>query len=119
MPVLFLVMSVFGTEGTLLCFGKDGHVAVEFVDACNGAGSGSQFAETESDACGPCSDIQFLSDPAYTRDVSQHTQTLPLGSSTPGAPSLPSDDYLRSDINPPDYIYHKAFASLHSVVLLI
>ena len=83
MLVLFLVVSFFGSEGTLLCFGKDGHMAIEFVDVHNGSGFGSQLAGMENDACGPCKDVQFLSSPAYTRNASQNTQTLPLISSSP------------------------------------
>ena len=76
MLVLFLFVSFFGSEGTLLCFGKDGHVAIEFVDVHNGSGFGAQLAGMENDACGPCKDVQFLSSPAYTRNASHNTQTL-------------------------------------------
>jgi hypothetical protein len=119
MLVLFLVVSFFGSEGTLLCFGKDGHVAVEFVDACNGSGFGSQLAGMESDACGPCTDVQFLSSPAYTAHVSHHTQALPLISSSPVSPSLPRKEYSHKHINPPEYFHDTTLASLHSVILLI
>ncbi len=119
MLVLFLVVSFFGSEGTLLCFGKDGHVAIEFADACNGSGFGLQHAGMESDACGPCKDVQFLSSPAYTRNASHNTQTLPLISSSSMSPSLPLKEYSQKHINLPQYSHHKALASLHSVVLLI
>ncbi|OGW33160.1 MAG: hypothetical protein A2X59_07550 [Nitrospirae bacterium GWC2_42_7] len=120
MLVLFLVVSFFGSEGTLLCFGKDGHLAVEFVDLCNGSGLGSQLAGMEeSDACGPCKDVQFLSSPAHTRNVSHNTQALPLISSSFISPSLPLKEYSQNHINLPQYSHHKALASLHSVVLLI
>lgn len=117
--ILFLVASFFGSEGTLLCFGKDGHVAVEFVDTCNGSGFGSQLAETESDSCGPCKDVQFFSSPAYTRSASHSTQTLPLISSSPVLPSLPLDEYSNNPVILPLSSHHKALASLHSVILLI
>lgn len=119
MLVLFLVVPFLGTEGALLCFGKEGHVAVEFVNTCSGSRLGSQLAEMESDACGPCMDIQFLSNPAYTRNVSHYTQSLPLMSLSLMSPSLPPNEYLIKDINPPQFSHHKALASLHSVVLLI
>ena len=118
MLILFLVASFLGSEGTLLCFGKDGHVAVEFVDACNGSGFGSQLTETESDACGPCMDVQFLSSPAYTRNASHYTQTLSLISSSPVLSSLPLETYYNKPILPVSS-HHKSLASLHSVVLLI
>ncbi|MBA4373943.1 MAG: hypothetical protein C0402_13925 [Thermodesulfovibrio sp.] len=119
MLMLFLMVSFFGAEGTLLCFGKDGHVAMEFVDACNGAWAGSQLEGMDSDACGPCLDIQFLSSPANTTNASHHVNPLPLLS------SHQTSLYLRSEENPgrhiylPQYPHHKSIASLHSVVLLI
>ena len=88
MLVLFLVVSFFGSEGTLLCFGQDGHVAIEFVDACNGSGFDSHLAGMESDACGPCTDVHLFSSPVYTRSDSHHALTLPLSVSSPSFPSL-------------------------------
>ena len=119
MLVLFLAVSLVSSEGTLLCFGKDGHVAVEFVDACNGTGLGSQLAGMESDVCGPCKDIQFFSSPACTTNVSHCTQALPLISSSPVSTSLPLKEYSYKHINPPEYSHDTALASLHSVILLI
>jgi hypothetical protein len=119
MLVLFLAVSLVSSEGTLLCFGKDGHVAVEFVDACNSSGFGSQLAGMESDACGPCTDVQFLSSPAYTTHVSHHTQALPLIFSSPVSPLLPLKEYSHKHINPPEYLHDTTLARLHSVILLI
>ena len=119
MLVLFLVMSLFGAEDTLLCFGKDGHVAVEFVDACNGTVLGSQLAGMESDDCGPCRDIQLLSGPAYIKNDSHYTQMLSLESSAPMSPSLPLKEYSNKNIKLPQYLPHKTLAGLHSTVLLI
>jgi len=119
MLVLFLVASFFGSEGTLLCFGKDGHMAIEFVDVHNGSGFGSKLSEIENDACGPCKDIQFLSSPAYTRNSSHNTQALPLITASSMSPSLPLKEYSQNHIHLSHYSHHKALASLHSVVLLI
>jgi len=119
MLVLFLAVSLVSSEGTLLCFGKDGHVAVEFVDACNGSGFGSQLAGAESDACGPCKDVQFLSSPACTTNVSHYTQALPLISSSSVSPSLPLKEYANKHIDPPEYSHDTTLASLNSVILLI
>jgi hypothetical protein len=116
---LFLLASFFGSEGVLLCFGKDGHVAIEFVDACNGSNFGSQVAGAESDACTPCKDVQFLSSPAYTRNVSHCTQTLPLISLASIYLSLPSKEYSNNHVNLPETPHHKTLTSLRSVVLLI
>ena len=119
MLVLFLVVSFFGSEGTLLCFGKDGHMAIEFVDVHNGSGFGAQLEGMENDACGPCKDVKFLSSPVYTRNVSYNPQTPPLISLSSISPSLPLKEYSKNHINLPQYSHHKALASLHSVVLLI
>jgi hypothetical protein len=119
MLVLFLFVSFFASEGTLLCFGEDGHMAIEFVDLHDSSGCGSQLAVTESDACGSCNDIQFLSSPAYTRHASQNTQALPLTSLSSISPSLPSIDFSNTHVNLPQHSHHKTLASLHSVVLLI
>jgi hypothetical protein len=119
MLVLFLVVSFFGSEGTLLCFGKDGHMAIEFVDVHNGSGFGAQLEGMGKDNCGPCKDVKFLSSPVYTRNVSYDTQTLPLISASSISPSLPLKEYSKNHINLPQYSHHKALASLHSVVLLI
>jgi len=118
MLALFLVLSFFGSEGTLLCFGKDGNVAVEFIDACNDSGLGSQLAGGDSDTCGPCTDVQFVSSPGYTRTASQYTQTLPLISSSPVLSSLPLEEYSNKPILPASS-HHKTLAGLHSVILLI
>jgi len=119
MLVLFLAVSFVGSEGTLLCFGKDGHVAIEFVDACNGSGLGSQLAGMESDDCGPCRDIQLLSGPAYIKNDSHYTQMLSLESSAPMSPSLPLKEYSNTHKHLPEYPLHNTLASLHCIVLLI
>jgi hypothetical protein len=119
MLMLFLLVSFSGSEGTLLCFGKDGHMAIEFVDVHNGSGCGTQLAEMENDASGPCKDVQFLSSPAYTRNASHNTQTLSLISSSAVLSSLPQEEYSNNPIILPVSSHHKTLASLHSVVLLI
>jgi len=116
---LFLAVSLVSSEGTLLCFGKDGHVAIEFVDACNGSGFGSQLAGMESDACGPCKDVRFLSSPAYTTHISRLTQALPLISSSSLSPLLLLKEYTSKYIDLPEYSNYKTLSSLHSVILLI
>ena len=119
MLVLFLVVSLFSSEGTLLCFGEDGHMAVEFVEAHSGSGFGSQLEGMESYDCGPCKDVQFLSGPACTRNASHNAKTLSLISSSPVLSSLPQEEYSNNPIILPVSSHHKTLASLHSVVLLI
>jgi hypothetical protein len=117
--VVYMLVVALSVEGSVLCFGEDGHVAVEFVNACNGSGPGSQLAGMESDDCGPCKDIQFLSSPACTRNVSPYTQTLPLISLSPVSLSLPLKACPIPQINLHEYPYDTTLASLHSVILLI
>jgi len=121
MLMLFFGLSVLSFESALLCFGKDGHVAIEFVDACSGSDFGSQIASAESDACGPCRDVQFQGSLAYTNRTfhSTATQTLPIVSSAPITPSLSLNDHHNSPINLPEKPFYKTLASLQSVVLLI
>lgn len=119
MLVLFLVLSFLGSDGTLLCFGKDGHVAVEFVDACNGAGLGSEVAETESDACGPCTDVQFQSSTALLnhRLDGVTPQDQPLGYQS--ASAVPSSDVIRETQTGSSIPFQQRLASLNSIVLRI
>ena len=119
MLVLFLVVSFFGSEGTFICFGEDGHVAIEFSDVCKSPGVGLQHPGMENDACGPCKDVQFLSSPAYTGNASHNAQTLSLISSSPVLSSLIQDEYSNNLIILPVSSHHKTLASLHSVILLI
>ena len=119
MLLVFLFVSFFGSEGTLLCFGKDGHMAIEFADVHNGSGFGEQLEGMENDSCGPCMDIQFLTSPAYTRNTSQNTQALSHISSSPVFSSLPQEEHSNKPVILSVSSYHKTLASLHSVVLLI
>jgi hypothetical protein len=118
MLLLCLITSFAGAVGTHLCFGEDGHVTVELVDACTVSGLGAQHAGMEDDACGPCQDVTFSSD-AHISSSRCCMQTSPLLSSVPIAPSLPSHDYPVGQVHPSDCSHHKTLASLQSVVLLI
>lgn len=121
MLLLFLGPSLFSFEGALLCFGKDGHVAVEFVAACNEYDFNSQVAEAGGDACGPCKDVQFQSSPTYTIGTIHYadTQTSPLVASVLATPSLTLREHRDSQISLPEKPPYKTLASLQSVVLLI
>jgi hypothetical protein len=117
--LLFLFVSFFGPEGTLLCFGEDGHLAIEFVEAHDGSGFGAQLAATENDACGPCKDVQFLSSPSYTEKASHTPQIIPLMAQSPVSASFLGENCPSKHIDPPECSHHKSLASLQSVVLLI
>lgn len=121
MLTLFLGLSVLSYEGALLCFGEDGHMAVEFVDACNGSALGSQVAGAEGDSCGPCKDVQFQSSPAYTNRTLQYTdtQTHTLVSLSRVNPSLSFEEHHNSPVSLPEKPPCKTLASLQSIVLLI
>lgn len=121
MLTLFLALSVFSFEGALLCFGEDGHIALEFVDACNGSDFNSQVAEAGGDACGPCKDVQFQSSHAYTNRTFNYTAAQPL-SLVPLAwitPSLPLEVCHNGPISLPEKSLDKTLANLKSIVLLI
>ena len=118
LPIL-LIVSFIGSEGTLLCFGKDGHVAIEFVDACSGEGLGSELGETESDACGPCTDVQFQSSTALLNHRSDrltlHDQPLTFQS----AAAVPSSNFIRETETRVSIPFQKSLVNLSSVVLRI
>ncbi len=117
--MVYLVVSVLSVEGSVLCFGKDGHVAIEFGDACNGSGFGSQLAGMKSDACGPCKDVKLLSSPAYIKNASHDAQSFLLVSLSPVYPSLPVKEYSCKFIDLPKYSHDKTLAGLQSVILMI
>jgi hypothetical protein len=121
MLTLFLGLSAINLEGALLCIGEDGHIAMEFVDACNGSDFNAQVAEAGGDACGPCKDVQFQSSPAYTSRTLHYTdtQTLPLVSSVQPVSTVPLREQHISQISLPEKPPYKTLASLQSVVLLI
>ena len=118
LPVL-LIVSFIGTEGTLLCFGKDGHVAVEFVDACNGGGPGSELADSESDACGPCTDVQFQNSTALLNHRSDRLTPDNQPLSFQSAATVASSSFTRNTEARPSIPYQKSHISLSSVVLRI
>jgi hypothetical protein len=116
----FMLISCFGAESSLLCFGSDGHVAIEFIEACNT--QNSEFGHFESDrgdGCGSCKDVQFLKSPAHPTSIFQHANGLPVV--TGFVPSIPAPDTasLRQIRLLPRNHQGKTLASLHSVVLLI
>ena len=119
--VLFLVVSLFVSEGMLLCFGKDGHVAIELVDACNCSDFGLQLSDIEGDACGPCKDILLQSSPRFTNRTvyCTDTQTLPLIYSSLFTPSPSSKEQYCSSVSLPEKPHNKTLANLQPIVLLI
>ena len=117
---IYLLPSVFSPEGTLLCFGKDGHVAIEFTDACNGSGFNSQLAGMkESDACGPCIDVELQSSPARlnheSSSLTPHGQPLSFQS----VAAVPSSNFIRATQISSSIPFQKSLTSLNSVVLRI
>ena len=114
-----LIVSFIGSEGTLLCFGKDGHVAVEFVDTCNRGELSSELTETESDACGPCTDIQLQSSTALLNHRSDrltlHDQPLSFQS----VAAVPSSNFIRETETRVSIPFQKSLVNLSSVVLRI
>lgn len=118
LPVLLIVASI-GTEGTLLCFGKDGHVAVELVNACNGGGLGSELAESESDACGPCIDVQFQNSTSLLNHRSDRLTPDNQPLIFQSAATVASSSFILNTEAKPSIPYQKSHISLCSVVLRI
>ena len=116
----FLLISCFGAESSLLCFGSDGHVAIEFVETCNPQDlEVGHFESDRGDGCSPCKDVQFLKSPAHPTSIFQHANDLPVV--TGFVPSIPSPDtasHRQIRLLPRNH-HSKTPASLHSVVLLI
>ena len=117
--VIYMAVTVLSSGGALLCFGEDGHVAVEFVDACNSSDSGMHLSGAASDACGSCEDVLFQSNPAHTGNASQHALMLPAQVSSAFTPSLPPAGHSHPPVHLPEYCHHKTLSSLHTVILLI
>ena len=117
----YIFLSVFNTEGALLCFGNDGHIAIEFVDACGGQVSESGIAETgHIDACGPCTDVYFASDSAHLKNTLNEMNTL-IGLSDNPLTTSGYIDNARQEI-PADSLrppFNRSLSSLNSIVLLI
>jgi len=116
---IYLILSVFGPEGSLLCFGKNGHVAIEFIDTCNGSGSGSQIAGGDSDACGPCIDVELQSSTARlnhkSSSLTPHGQSLSFQSMA----AVPSSNFIRATEIRASIPFQKSLTCLNSVVLRI
>jgi hypothetical protein len=117
--VVYLLAAAFSVEGSVLCVGEDGHIAIEFVNACGGSESSAQLAGTEGDGCGTCLDVQMVTSPAHTRAVSHFPQSHSVICSTPvSLPALPKE-HFKTHGNLPEYSVSPSLASLHSIVLLI
>ncbi|MFA5180461.1 MAG: hypothetical protein WC405_04015 [Syntrophales bacterium] len=118
---LYLFLFVFGVEGSLVCFGEDGHVAVEFVQSCNSRSADEELAgSAQDDACGPCADVHFLKNAASLKSTLQTANTF---STVQGLlPRIfvqpqhdPNDDSPILLLNP----HTENLAKIQSVVLLI
>lgn len=117
---LYVLLSVIGAEGSLLCFGDDGHVAIEFVLAYNGSSPLSSVAKSDQDdACGSCIDVEFQSSAArFNHGLSSLTpQGQPL--SFQAVSVVPSSDFILETQSRSSIAFQKSLSSLKSVVLLI
>jgi len=117
---LYVLLSLIGAEGSLLCFGDDGHVAIELVQACNGSSLLSSVAKAEQDdACGSCIDVEFQSSTARlnheSNSLTSHVQPL----SFQAVSVVPSSDFIPETQSRSSIAFQKSLTSLKSVVLLI
>jgi len=117
----YLFISIFGIEGSLLCFSEDGHMAVEFVQSCNSRYADKGLAgSAQDDACGPCTDVHFLKNAASLKSTLQTANTFStVQGLLPGKFVLPqhdpNDDSPILLLNP----HTENLAKIQSVVLLI
>jgi hypothetical protein len=120
LPAYFF-LSVLNTEGALLCFGRDGHIAIEFVQACSGRDSGSGFAETDQkNACGPCTDVYFTTDSAHLKNNTLNEVSPCIGLSDNVLMTSVSVDDAHHNM-PARFLrpFDKILTNLKSIVLLI
>ncbi len=115
----YIILSTFCIGGSLLCFGQDGHVSLEFVQACHGtSANGSHVAFGKSDACGPCADVQFQRIDASLKNLPQTADAfsgMQVSYKYLGSFSHPIGDLLPCQLEP----YTGNLAKIQSVVLLI
>lgn len=118
----YILFFAIGTDSSLLCFGSEGHIAVEWVQSCNGkAEFGSSVSPlTPQDECGPCYDVTFLSDPVIQKAPQNHDNNAGVAVASKPAPELSAKSHLTD--NAPRYSnYHPApsYFALKTVVILI
>ena len=121
---LLLVAGSFNS-GFVVCYGDDGHVAVEISDGadCNDhvEATGHENPELQANHCGPCTDVPLLT---ATKDNVVPTPTINLGSVFSAAPIpvyvffSPCELYIVSLPQPPPFT-DPTLDSRQSIVLLI
>lgn len=65
---LYIFIALLGAEGSVLCFGDDGHVAIKFLHLPDGSTPVSSFGcAANDDACGSCVDMTFQGSTVYPK----------------------------------------------------
>lgn len=76
---VFILMITVVPVGTILCFGGDGHIEIEFIESYKHSAANPLSLSLVKDICGPCFDIPSTDNMSNTKNISQHTlQLLPL-----------------------------------------
>jgi len=116
---IYFILAVLGVEGSVLCFGDDQHLAIEFVQASNGSGSSSSLGcAAYDDACGSCVDVAFQSSALYPAAVLSNLTQHGLHLSFHVAFAAPSFDFIQKTASRQIPI-QTTLSGSKSVVLLI
>jgi hypothetical protein len=69
-------MITFIPVGTILCFGGNGHIEIEFIESYKHSAANPLSLSFVEDICGPCFDIPSTDYMSITKNISQHTSLL-------------------------------------------
>lgn len=118
--LVYMLISVTGMSGSVLCFGNDGHVAVEFVQNCNNANSRAASVEpASSDNCGPCKDVAFQSSIGFLQNTTRHSPVVFIFIFVTIAFTLSCNKYVKQFLARRFLPPRNSISSLKTVILLI
>lgn len=115
----YILFFAVGTDGALLCFGNEGHIAIELVQSCNNSKDlGSSVSpSTQQDECGPCSDVTFLTTPTVQRPLQQDVNNTSLVLAITPVPEISAQVHLANNESP--YSHKHPSPTLHSLKTVI
>ena len=129
--LLSFLLAGSGLQGSVLCYGEDGHIAIEasdstccskILDDCSSHGGSTDSAEKEHSSdhgCGACVDIAIsIGFAAVAKESNRGNLDLPASGiitfATVDSPDFPEYLPVSEPFIPPLY-----FTSLRSIILLI
>jgi hypothetical protein len=115
----YVLFFTIGTDGALLCFGDEGHIAIELVQSCNKSTDlGSALSPIDQqDECGPCSDVTFLTDPTIQRPLQQDVNNTSLALAITPVPEISAQVHLVNSESP--YSHEHPSPALHCLKTVI